>query len=268
VSDGFLTLHSAAERLGVHYMTAYRYVRLGVLPGEKDGGSWRVREADVTAFGAGTRFETETTNGKAPWSERLEARLLAGDGRGAWGVIEAAMAAGATTETVYLDIVAPALRRIGEKWSAGNLDIASEHRATGIAFRLIGRLGPRFARPGRTKGSVVIGTPPGERHSMPVAMMADLLRNEGYEVFDLGADIPVDAFVQAVVGTSDLLAVAVSVTSADCLDVAAELVSALHAAVPGLRVVVGGHAVPTAADAERLGALWAADAKGMAELLG
>ena len=178
------------------------------------------------------------------------------------------MAAGASTETVYLDIVAPALRRIGAKWAAGELDIASEHRATGIAFRLIGRLGPRFARPGRSKGSILIGTPPGERHSMPVAMLADLLRNEGYEVFDLGADLPVEAFVQAVRTTSDLSAVGVSVTSADCLGAAAELVQAVREAAPGVRVVVGGHAVTSDADAEALGAEWAPDAKSMVQLLG
>ena len=137
-----------------------------------------------------------------------------------------------------------------------------------IAFRLIGRLGPRFARPGRSKGSILIGTPPGERHSMPVAMFADLLRNEGYEVFDLGADLPVEAFVQAVRTTPDLSAVGVSVTSADCLGVAAELVQAIHEAAPGVRVVVGGHAVTSDADAEALGAEWAPDAKSMVQLLG
>lgn len=40
-------LRDAAERLGVHYMTAYRYVRLGVLPAEKVGGEWQVRPSDL-----------------------------------------------------------------------------------------------------------------------------------------------------------------------------------------------------------------------------
>ncbi len=42
-----LTLHEAADRLGVHYMTVYRHVRLGMLPARKVGGSWRVDPADV-----------------------------------------------------------------------------------------------------------------------------------------------------------------------------------------------------------------------------
>ena len=32
-----LTLHQVAEILGVHYMTVYRYVRLGQLPAFKAG---------------------------------------------------------------------------------------------------------------------------------------------------------------------------------------------------------------------------------------
>jgi excisionase family DNA binding protein len=39
--DGELTLHEAADLLGVHYMTAYRYVRLGLLHASKAGVSWR-----------------------------------------------------------------------------------------------------------------------------------------------------------------------------------------------------------------------------------
>ncbi|MCU1344909.1 MAG: hypothetical protein JWL70_1175, partial [Acidimicrobiia bacterium] len=31
-----LTLHEAADALGVHYMTVYRYVRLGLLPARKE----------------------------------------------------------------------------------------------------------------------------------------------------------------------------------------------------------------------------------------
>ena len=36
-SRELITLHEAAARLGVHYMTAYRYVRTGRLPAERDG---------------------------------------------------------------------------------------------------------------------------------------------------------------------------------------------------------------------------------------
>ena len=266
VSDADLTLHEAAELLGVHYMTAYRYVRLGVLPAVKVGGSWQVTVADLNAFkndvpAAAAPGETSTRR-RAPWASRLEARLVAGDGRGSWGVVEAALAAGAELDEIYLDVISPAMRNIGARWESGELDIAVEHRASGIALRLIGRLGPRFARRGRTRGTVLLGTPLGERHSLPVAMLADLLRGAGWEVSDIGADLPVESFVRAAVDAHDLVAVGVSVTSVDNLPAAAEVLSALRAAVGDVYVAVGGAAVVDEAHALSLGAQgWASSAQ-------
>lgn len=261
VSDEFLTLQEAADTLGVHYMTAYRYVRHGVLPASKVGGTWRVAVADLETFRAappGDEPASEPRRRKAPWAERLEARLIAGDGHGAWGVVEMALSSGAGLDEVYLDVITPAMQSIGERWVAGELDIAVEHRATGIAFRLIGRLGPRFARRGRTRGTVIIGAPPGERHSLPIALLADLLRGEGWEVSDLGADMPVDSFVRAALAADDLVAVGVSVTNTECVEVAGELIAALRVALEGsgVSIAVGGSAVRDAEHARALGADW------------
>lgn len=274
LSDLDLTLQEAADLLGVHYMTAYRYVRLGLLDATKVGGTWKVTRADVEALrssgGNGNTTETEAPAGrrKAPWASRLEARLVAGDGRGAWGVIEAALAAGAELDEIYLDVISPAMANIGQRWHDGELDVAIEHRATGIAFRMLGRLGPRFARRGRTRGSVLLGTPPTERHSLPIAILGDLLRGEGWEVSDLGADMPVDSFVRTAQGMSDLVAVGVSVTTVDALPAAADLLAALSEALTDVYIVVGGLAIHDREHAMSLGAHgFAASAREFAEQL-
>lgn len=266
-----LTLQEAADVLGVHYMTAYRYVRLGLLPAAKAGGTWRVSPADLDLFQAGGPTGPQVDGGsrrRAPWAERLEARLLAGDARGAWGVIEAALAAGAELEEIYLDVLAPAMGAIGDRWERGELDVSLEHRASGIAMRLIGRLGPRFVRRGRTRGAVVLGAPAGERHALPVALVADLLRQHGWEVSDLGADVPDDSLVHAVVNTPDVVAVGVSVTSDDALASAKQAFTALRAATSGVALVVGGRAITSVEKGLELGAdLVALDARGFAQLL-
>jgi excisionase family DNA binding protein len=271
IPDRALTLQEAAELLGVHYMTAYRYVRLGVLPAHKVGGTWQVAAADLASFREGAPVSPPPEPGarrRAPWATRLEARLVAGDSRGAWGVVEAALAAGADLDEIYLEVISPAMRSIGARWAEGELDISVEHRATGIAFRLLGRLGPRFARRGRSRGTVVVGAPAGERHSLPVAMLADLLRGEGWEVSDLGADLPTASFVGSVLATPGLVAVGVSVTSPESLSSAAELIEGLHAAVPNVPVVVGGAAVEGREHAFTLGATgWASSAAALAALL-
>jgi MerR family transcriptional regulator, light-induced transcriptional regulator len=81
-SSQSLSLQAAADRLGVHYMTMYRYVRLGLLPARKVSGSWQVDPADLEAFVAPS--QTPTARGEAPWAERLESRMVAGDVIGAW----------------------------------------------------------------------------------------------------------------------------------------------------------------------------------------
>ncbi|MCU1398858.1 MAG: putative corrinoid protein [Acidimicrobiales bacterium] len=277
-----LTLHEAATLLGVHYMTAYRYVRLGLLPARKVGGTWCVGEDDVAAFrdregGRGTAQQAtasadrgigEPRSGfgdvpsvdvarsgrlRAPWTERIEARLLAGDVRGTWSIVEAALAAGSSLSDVYLDVITPALVSIGERWATGELDVSDEHRASGIVMRLIGRLGPRFARRGRTRGVVVLGCPVGEQHSLALAMLSDLLRQRGWEVSDLGSDLPVSSFVRAVTTIgSDLVAVGISVGFE--LGAVAETIEAIHTASPGATVVLGGRAITSAAHARSLGA--------------
>ena len=274
MTDRRLTLHEAAASLGVHYMTVYRYVRLGLLPAEKVGGSWQVTESDLTAFAtpaAADDDEPVTRGGRrpAPWSQRLEARLVAGDGPGAWGVIEAALAGGCELDAVYLDVIAPAMASIGERWSTGDIDVAVEHRATGIALRLVARLGPRFARRGRSRGTVVVGAPAGEDHSLPIAMLADLVRGAGWDVSDLGADLPDDAWLSAVAHVDHLSAVGVSVTVTDRLPAAAVLLAALRGAVdPSVLLAVGGAAVHDIDQARALGAdVWAPDARSFIDLL-
>jgi excisionase family DNA binding protein len=268
-----LTLQDAAKLLGVHYMTAYRYVRLGVLPAGKVGGTWRVSPIEVerlraSTARAGTAQVAVVTHRRAPWADRLECRLVSGDAGGSWAVIEAALAAGADLDDVYLSIIAPAMRVIGERWETGELDVAVEHRASGIVFRIVGRLGHRFARRGRSRGVVVVGAPAGERHALPVALLTDLLRAASWEVSDLGADVPTSSFVDAACDAGGLAAVGVSVSTATCLAAGEEAIAALRAQALDVPILVGGHAVRDERQASALGADgWAADGRAAVALL-
>ena len=253
--DG-LSLQEAADRLGVHYMTAYRYVRLGLLPATKEGSAWRVAEADLERFSGpdGLPSKGRGRQDPAPWASRLERRLAAGDDPGAWGVVEAALAAGAEPATIYLDVLAPALVAIGEAWAAGEVDVGVEHRASAIAFRLVGRLGPRFARRGVSRGSVLLAAPQGELHALPVALAADLVRGAGFDAEDLGADLPHESLVTAARRTQRLVAVALAATTADNRRGLQEAVRCLRAEMGDVPVFVGGSGAPDEGAALRLGA--------------
>lgn len=259
-----VSLHEAAAMLDVHYMTAYRYVRLGLLPAHKAAGTWRVLLHDLREFQGQTPqpIDAELSLKKnVVWWERLEARLLAGDGNGAWAVVEAALVAGVSVEDIYTKVLSPAMVNIGDQWARGNLEIYHEHQASAIVGRIMGRLGPRFVGRGRTKGSIVVGAPQGEHHDLVVSMVADLLRQQGWEVFDLGANLPARSFIAAVNNTPDVVAACVSITSPTARDAARELIFSLREGVSSaVPVYIGGAAVLSAEDAEELGAHgWASD---------
>ena len=84
-----LTLLQAADKLGVHYMTVYRYVRTGRLPATREGGSWQVDPDDLAqmepASPRSTRSPRASATRASATKRRLEARLLAGDEPGCLG---------------------------------------------------------------------------------------------------------------------------------------------------------------------------------------
>ena len=263
MDDAVLTLQEAADDLGVHYMTAYRYVRLGVIDASKAGGVWQVRRSALDRFreesnaaspNGGSSGKDGTRSRRAPWSSRLESRLIAGDAAGAWSVVEAAMAAGAELDEIYLDVLTPAMVSIGDRWAAGELDVSIEHRATGIAMRIVGRIGPRFSRRGRSRGVVALGAPAGEFHALPVAMLGDLLRLRGWEVSDFGVDVPTESITHVVESSPDLLAIGLSVMSSENLASLGAACRAARAADPEVLIVVGGHAIVDDEQARSLGA--------------
>lgn len=248
------TLQEAADELGVHYMTAYRYVRLGLLDARKVSGSWQVAQSAIDGFRSGSASGPVEPGAAAPWAQRLEARLVDGDAQGAWGVIEAAMASGAEVRSVYLEMLAPAMVHIGARWASGEFDIAVEHQATVIVMRIIGRLGSRCVRPGRSLGDIVLGTPEGETHALPTAILGDLMRLQGWEVNDLGANTPTASFLHAVDRSTALRGVGLSVTHESHLDAAADCCTRIKQVRPDVVVVVGGAAVSDDAHVVELGA--------------
>lgn len=267
-----ITLQEAADVLGVHYMTAYRYVRTGRLAAVKEGAEWRVDPADLVDLEVGRRTAaasssaggataaTAVTPGRPRWAsepERLAGRLIGGDETGAWQLIDDALTAGATAEAVYTQLLVPALADVGDRWEAGDATVADEHTATVVVQRLAARLGPSFNRPGRKRGTIVLGAAPGDQHGLTVGLLADPLRGRGFRVVDLGANVPLEAWVDAVRSAERLRAVGISVVAPGLDTDVAAAIDAIHRAVT-VPIVVGGGALAEEAHALTLGAdAWA-----------
>jgi excisionase family DNA binding protein len=266
-----LSLHEAADLLGVHYMTIYRRVRLGILPARKTGGTWLIDPADLeraTATPERGRRRGGTHAHGSIWQERLQARMLGGDVTGSWQVIEAAMASGLEPGDIYVRLLAPSLHDIGASWRSGDVSIDQEHLASSVAATLIGRLGPRFVHPGRKKGVVIIAMPPGERHGLGVAMIADILVDAGYGVLNLGPDTPAASLVAAMRDAGPLAAVDVSVVDVERRAAAGRLLAAARRERPSVPRLVGGNAILDERMALDLGADgWVADPRELGDLI-
>jgi excisionase family DNA binding protein len=255
VSAERITLREAAERLDVHYMTAYRYVRTGRLPASRRGSQWLIDVDDLTRVSGGpTRRSRGSARLAAPGV--LVSRLIAGDEAGCWSVLETALASGAEPDEVLLDVIGAALTQIGDGWADGSLDVADEHRATSVAQRLIGRLGPQFARRGRKRGRLIVGAPAGEEHALPSAMLSDVLRGARFDVHDLGADTPPESFALAATNADRLRAVLIGVTAPGNDKAVGETLAAIRRRAGNVPLLVGGAAIRDETHAARLGADW------------
>jgi excisionase family DNA binding protein len=170
-TSGSVNLKQAAARLDVHYMTVYRYVRQGKLPATRAGTAWLVTETAITDFLArpGPPYIAPSARPEdraVDWADRLVLCLLAGDEPAARRVVDAALASGHPAEFCYIDML------------------------TVVATRVVAHLGVLAHRPGRSRGTIVFGAPSGELHSLPISIAADLVRLAGFDVLELGANVP------------------------------------------------------------------------------
>jgi excisionase family DNA binding protein len=249
-----MTLQEAADELGVHYMTAYRYVRQGRLPATRHGAEWRISPAELKSLRpAGTRRPRRGAARVDADTEGLERRMLAGDSAGAWWLVESHLGGGQDPSGILTDLVVPALRSIGERWATGDVSVAEEHRATAVAQRLVGRLGLQFGRRGKDRGAIALAAPAGDLHTLPVAIVADLLRWRDFEVVELGGNTPAEALADAVAHEQRLLAVGIVSTTRGHEDGVAASVRAVRAAVPDVPIFIGGASIRSEAHVRRLG---------------
>ncbi|HJW75535.1 MAG TPA: corrinoid protein [Thermoleophilia bacterium] len=115
------------------------------------------------------------------------------------GLVEEGLRAGMVPEVLLDGGLVAGIREVGEMFRRGEaflpeMMLAAEALESGMAV-----LEPLMAgHTGRaTKGKVVIGTVKGDIHSLGKNIVATLLRTAGFEVIDLGVDVPASRFVAA-----------------------------------------------------------------------
>ncbi len=235
-----MQLREASDVLGVHYQTAYGWVRQGLLPARKTARGYEVSEDDVSALAArraaGTAPRPQIrVRDWAAQADRLHAAIVSGDETQARHQFDR-LAPGVPLADLCERVVAPALTRIGEDWAAGQLPIATEHRASAICERLIA--GRTHQPHGRPRGVAVTATPPGERHGLPSLMATACLREDRWLVHHLAYDLPV-AEVTRVARDTGANLVVLSATTGESVRLADTAAAEIMLAAPGRHVLAG-----------------------------
>ena len=235
-----MDLREAAGTLGVHYQTAYGWVRQGILPARKVGRGYELDDSDVGALAARRRLGREPARPihVRDWpvqAQGLYSVITAGEETQARHRVER-LAAGVSLIDLCEHVIAPALRQLGDDWASGRVSIAQEHRASAICERLLASHTRQPA--GRPRGTAVVATPPGERHGLPSLMAAACLREDRWLVHHLATDLPVDEVTQ-LAGQVGADLVVLSSARSETARKARQAAQAITATHPHLNVLAG-----------------------------
>ena len=162
----------------------------------------------------------------------------------------------------------PALDIVGAKYEKSTLFLPQLLQAASAAQSAFEEIKTAIAQKGEgsaSKGRIVLATVKGDVHDIGKNIVRVILENYGFEVLDLGRDVPVETVVDTV-REKDVHLVGLSALMTTTLKSMEETIAALHAAQLDCKIMVGG-AVLTPEYAEKIGADWyAKDAKRSADI--
>jgi corrinoid protein of di/trimethylamine methyltransferase len=176
--------------------------------------------------------------------EKITTSIVDGDPDSTVDTTEQALAAGLAPLTILDEGLLPGMKIVGQKFSDGEYFLPNLIVAASGMKRAMARLEPVLrARHEAVKaaGTVVIGTVQGDIHEIGKSLVATMLSANGFEVHDLGVDVPAEQFVEKARETGAQI-VGLSALLTTTMTVQRTVVDALNAAGlrPHVKVMVGG----------------------------
>ncbi len=151
--------------------------------------------------------------------------------------------------------IVPALEEAGREFEAGRIFLPGLLSCADAAVAALGIVSEQILAQGGESvnaGKVIMATVEGDVHDIGKNIVCVMLRSYGFEVVDLGRDVPADAIVAAAKETGAAI-VGLSALMTTTVPAMERSIKALRAALPEVKVVVGG-AVLTEEYAKRIGA--------------
>ncbi len=177
--------------------------------------------------------------------EMLKSSLISGDIEKTEELTTAALASGTPAKEIMDRGLIPGLDEVGRRFQEGEY-FFPELLVSGAAMKTaLARLKPELVKSsGAITGKYVIGTVRGDIHDIGKNIVIMMLEGNGWDVTDLGIDVPTDAFVKAV-KEADCQILGMSALLTTTIPRLAETIEALRK--EGLRdkvkVMVGGVSV-------------------------
>jgi corrinoid protein of di/trimethylamine methyltransferase len=134
-----------------------------------------------------------------PELKELYEAIVRGDAKTSQAITQQALAEGANPLSLVNDYMVPAMDEVGRRFEASEYyvpELLISARAMKTALDLVKPL--LAARGERPAGKVVIGTVKGDLHDIGKNLVASMLEGGGFEVIDLGVNVPPEKFIAAI----------------------------------------------------------------------
>jgi 5-methyltetrahydrofolate--homocysteine methyltransferase len=189
--------------------------------------------------------------------ELISEAIIGGDKEGITGLLNQALALGFKAAELVNHNLIPAINRVGELFESKQYFLPQLIQSAETMKKAFELLEPRLAeenpdRPSRSKARVVLATVKGDIHDIGKNLVALMMKNHGFEIYDLGKDVSAAAIIAkaAEVG-ADLIGLSALMTTT--MVRMKEVVALARESGLKARIIVGG-AVVNEAYAREIGA--------------
>ncbi len=123
--------------------------------------------------------------------------VLDGDDKAAVTLTQNALAESVDPQVLVTEFMIPAMDEVGRRFEAKEYFVPELLIAARAMRGALGLIRPLLAERGaKPIGRVVIGTVKGDLHDIGKGLVASMLEGAGFEVIDLGVDVPAEKFVE------------------------------------------------------------------------
>ncbi len=131
--------------------------------------------------------------------EEIYQNVIDGDMNGATDKVNAALEEGVAAADILHQGLIAAMTEVGQLFEAGEYFVPEMLIAARAMKASVEILKPKLLEADiKPIGKVVIGTVKGDLHDIGKNLVAMMLEGAGFEIIDLGADVPPDKFVDAI----------------------------------------------------------------------